>query len=930
MEPKRGIAQALEFIASEYPGVLFLLNAEGEVIRFSEASLALYGYAADEMFGMKFANFIADEEAVNSGALCGSAVEYHQRKDGRPILVEKKCCSFDDHHEHYTLVTVRSMIAQPLDGDGSCLQGGMDRAFVKDDAALCARYEAIASGIIVYDPKGQVVFANRILERLLNCSWFEVKANCLQSSTWSFVDEGGERVRADDFPSSQSIATQRPVHNKILGLKRASTESIQWLLVNSTPVFDSKTHSLAEVIVTINDITVLHNAAKVLQESEQRLIFALESIHAGEWELNPTDMRVRYSSRCAEIFRNQAHSELAYAPWQEVAAYFHAEDRDMIYQIVRAAIERREAFDATGRILRSDGAKRWIQIAGRPVEMDEKMVSLSGIVVDITEKKLAAASRRQVLLRTHEVVVKEVVESFGLLHFVLDCNLTYLAFNKAQMELMQQLFGAEIAVGENYLSYVNIDAKKTLMERNLRRALAGEVFTFEHYFILKGKGIQCLVAIYCPIRDEVGQILGVSVFAYDASNTKSAQAILHDREYRYRKSVEESNLIFLQLNPQGEFVYLNRYGCELFEYDLTELTGKKLIEILVPNSASLRIDLKRFLPRVLRRRFSGTRRRVCELTTRSLKRVWVEWSYHWALAADGGAPTLVAAGLDITREMQARLEERRAWKRHRRQEVLNEAVTGKLSTAEFARLARIYQIPLDYPMLCLVLRPAESRGTRDFAAFDETKESFVDSFAGWMQGWTEGLVWRSADGVCALLSAQGEASGKLEVFERRQTEKLLHQAAFYMPDIFWRAGVSSAASSAMTMAELYFQARAALLFGPVIMGARVYYVWRDLGSYQLLLNDLKSERTARFIDEQLGPLLAMENKDTQQELISTIRELASFDSDEKIAQRLHIHRRTVRYRKLSLAKLLQRDLDRAKNVVDLSIAVSLWEAQKYL
>lgn len=783
------------------------------------------------------------------------------------------------------------------------------------DMDLYKRYEAIAAGIIVYDPTGKIVFANRTMERILNCHWTIMEGKFLRDSTWEFIDDEGKRVYWERFPSARAIIGRQSVHNSILGLKRSSEDSVQWLLVNSIPLFESQTQLLNEIIVTITDITVLRNAAQILRESERRLIFALESIHAGEWELNIQDLSVRYSSRSAEIFLGEERFDGLYIEWSKVLDYFVGEDREKIDRSVREAIQRRQSFEVTGRIVRADGVERWIQASCRP-HAEDGFANLSGIVIDITEQKQAERTQRQTLLHSHEIVVKEVVESFGLLHYVVDSDLRYIAFNKLQADLMARLFGAEIALGQNFLSYVNVAAKKSLMERNLRRALDGEVFSFEHYFTFDDPKIKCLAAIYCPIRDENGQILGVSAFGYDPAKPKAAQAFWQANEYRHRKMVESTNLFFVQLNAQGEILYLNRFGCEFFEYDLSGLVGRNFAEVLAPAIVSSRCDLRKVFPRVLCRQFSGTRRGTCELTTRSQKRVWVEWSYHWEEESDQSGPVLIAAGMDVSRAVQIRLQERRDYQQRRRWETLNAYIDGTLSPEEFTRLARVYRISLAYPLMCLLLCPDASDAAREAEKLRQ--------LADWVQDCGEGMVWQAADGVCLVLSLPEDDCSGRDAWVRQKTDDILQQAILFASGISWRCGVSWAADRGVSLAEIYFQARMALAFGPTILGIQTIYFWRDLGSYQLLVRDVQAEGTGRFIEEQLGPLLQLDNIDSQRELLHTLRELGSFDSEEKIAQRLHVHRMTVRYRKAALAKLLHCDLNVARVVINLTIAVQLW------
>ena len=93
-----------------------------------------------------------------------------------------------------------------------------------------------------------------------------------------------------------------------------------------------------------------------------------------------------------------------------------------------------------------------------------------------------------------------------------------------------------------------------------------------------------------------------------------------------------------------------------------------------------------------------------------------------------------------------------------------------------------------------------------------------------------------------------------------------------------------------------------------------------------MVKDIHSETTAQFVDAQLGPLLMLASGDGRKELLDTLRELVTLDPLEQIAQRLHVHRGTVRYRRNVLSKLLELDLESGENLLNLSMAVKILDA----
>ena len=97
-----------------------------------------------------------------------------------------------------------------------------------------------------------------------------------------------------------------------------------------------------------------------------------------------------------------------------------------------------------------------------------------------------------------------------------------------------------------------------------------------------------------------------------------------------------------------------------------------------------------------------------------------------------------------------------------------------------------------------------------------------------------------------------------------------------------------------------------------------------------MIKDVYSADSTQYIEDQLGPLLRLRDKERLEELLVTLRELVACDSVETIANHLHVHVGTVRYRKKTLGKILGVDLEKTENLVDLSLALSIMNMRESL
>ena len=97
----------------------------------------------------------------------------------------------------------------------------------------------------------------------------------------------------------------------------------------------------------------------------------------------------------------------------------------------------------------------------------------------------------------------------------------------------------------------------------------------------------------------------------------------------------------------------------------------------------------------------------------------------------------------------------------------------------------------------------------------------------------------------------------------------------------------------------------------------------DLGAYEFVVRDLHSPMALQFVEQQLGPLLALHSTNKQSELLQTLEEIVTHDSVEMIGKRLNIVSKTVRYRKRNLEKLLGVSLDSLETLSSLSLALKI-------
>jgi len=159
----------------------------------------------------------------------------------------------------------------------------------------------------------------------------------------------------------------------------------RWLETRATPLRDPAGAVTALLGVT-RDITERKQAGVALRESEARFREIAETIEDVFWITDPAKTRMLYVSPAYEKIWGRTCASLyeSARAWLEA---IHPDDRER----VRLAAETQQTsggYDETYRILRPDGAVRWIRDVAFPVRNESgDVVRIVGVARDITERR---------------------------------------------------------------------------------------------------------------------------------------------------------------------------------------------------------------------------------------------------------------------------------------------------------------------------------------------------------------------------------------------------------------------------------------------------------------------------------------------------------------------------------------------------------------
>jgi PAS domain S-box-containing protein len=158
-------------------------------------------------------------------------------------------------------------------------------AVAESERMLRTVYEALGSGVLVYDVDGQIINANAAAEEILDRRVDEL----LRMGSGDFlpsVYEDGSPMPFSEGPYRRVVAERQPIRKYVFGINRPDGAR-RWLQVDSVPIF-APDGSLTRVISSFFDVTDRKQSLEALRQRDiilEAVAFAAEQLlTAADWD----------------------------------------------------------------------------------------------------------------------------------------------------------------------------------------------------------------------------------------------------------------------------------------------------------------------------------------------------------------------------------------------------------------------------------------------------------------------------------------------------------------------------------------------------------------------------------------------------------------------------------------------------------------------
>jgi len=274
-------------------------------------------------------------------------------------------------------------------------------------------------------------------------------------------------------------------------------------------------------------------AEEHLRQSEERMNLAAESTNLGLWQLDLATYRIWATEHCRRILGLDSRAEVTQ---QSFISACHPEDRDQAVRICQTAIAQGKSYEQEYRVVHPDGRIRWVLDRAHNIgDATGKPLRMTGVVIDITDRKQAEAA-----LRESEERYRNVVETQTELicRYLPDTTLTFV--NDAYCRYFGR--SREELVGTKFIDLIPDHARAEALAHVQMLAATRRTVTYVHQVIGQHGRSAWQQWTDHVISDSDGQIIEIQGVGRDITELKLARREARERRKEVTHLTRVANL----------------------------------------------------------------------------------------------------------------------------------------------------------------------------------------------------------------------------------------------------------------------------------------------------------------------------------------------------------------------------------------------------
>lgn len=320
------------------------------------------------------------------------------------------------------------------------------------------------------------------------------------------------------------------------------------------------------------DIRERRRAERALQASENRFRRLADSAPVLIWICDRDGNGTWFNRPRLDLVGRTLQEELG-TGWLD---RIHPEDRDRYREeLVEACRACREVV-LEYRLLRHDGAYRWMLDHGVPLtDANGNFEGYIGSGIDITDRR-----RMEDELRISESRFRTLANAVPALVWATRPDGSFFYLNPRWEEFTGQ--PTALALGDGWTSAVHPTERQALLEKWKHCVESGETFEGECRYRHQGGEYRRHYFRALPVRDNDGQPLAWYGTSIDIEDRKRIEDALHESESRFRNIADSSPMMIWVTAVDGRCTYLNRGWYDFTGQDESGALGFGWLEAIHP------------------------------------------------------------------------------------------------------------------------------------------------------------------------------------------------------------------------------------------------------------------------------------------------------------------------------------------------------------
>jgi PAS domain S-box-containing protein len=247
-------------------------------------------------------------------------------------------------------------------------------------------FEQAGAGMLTLRTDGAIVQANPTFCRMLGYSESElIRKNLID------VSPADETAAVEGWLGEVRARQRKLVETEHRFVRRDGT--VVWCSMTAVWQFDrddNPTHAVA----MIQNISERKRAEGALERSRKRYEALVHSIDGIVWEADPRAFRFGFVSKQASRILGYPAERWLSTPrfWRN---HIHPQDLDRVVQALVSAVDEQRGRETEYRMIAADGRHIWLRDNFSPVVEHGEVTKLRGLMVDVTERRLAEEALRE-------------------------------------------------------------------------------------------------------------------------------------------------------------------------------------------------------------------------------------------------------------------------------------------------------------------------------------------------------------------------------------------------------------------------------------------------------------------------------------------------------------------------------------------------------